>query len=293
MKLHTIFETYRKALVEGLSPVLFHFTNTTALKDILKHNEFLLTADIGTDSEIAQRKKDNFYYMSTTRHKLGGYSLGRSSGAMLVLDGRKLQNNYSGQAVDYYGSDLVDARQRTKSEAEDRIYSKDRSIPKAVKYIDEIHILYGDTLTTIEKRNIRQAYMLAKKHGIPTYFYKDKKSFQTLSKHRAIEFEASELYTSSEMNKIYQRQKSDYLQVWRELYHNIGHPERLSEDGKKTLMAINYDYYVEDEVRRLKADIHNTRREPSVAKLLNIMRKEKLNTVEEFIAFIRKGYHLV
>lgn len=293
MKLHTLLEHTRKALVEGLSPVLFHFTNTTALKDILKHNEFLLTADVGTDSEIAQRKKDNFYYMSTTRHKLGGYSLGRTSGAMMVLDGRKLQNKYAGQAVDYYGSDLTDATSRTKSEAEDRIYSKDRSIPNATKYIDEIHILYGDTLTTIEKRSIRQSYILAKKHNIPTYFYKDKKNFQTLSKHRAIEFEASELYTASEMNKIYQSRKRDYLKVWRELYHNIGHPERLSEEGKKTLMAINYDYYVQDEVRRLKADIHNTRREPSVVKLLNIMRKEKLTTVEEFITHIRNGYQLV
>ena len=99
---------FEKYLTEGISQILYHSTSIFALEQILKSNKFNLSTDLGTGSDVSLDKNRNkFFYFSTTRHKLGGFSLDPTEGSvMIVLDGRALSNNFSGKPVDYWGPEF-------------------------------------------------------------------------------------------------------------------------------------------------------------------------------------------
>jgi len=312
MKLNILLEKFREALVEGLSPVLFHYTSPEALRSILRKNEFRLSPDIGSDDEISHRKggKDDrsgrYYYMSTARHKIGGFSKDRKAGVMLVLDGVKLGYNYAGRPIDYVGQSIgyessedkpFSAGSRERSEAEDRVYSRESTIPKASKYIREIHILYGDTATNNDKRSIRVAYQMAtKKYDIPVYFYKNVRDFQLLNKVASIPFEGAELRTPTELrtqeDRIRAKKKANNTIVfaaWLELYNSIGQPlSSLSREASEQLSFLKMNDF--NEISNLKNAIRRDRNNSLIAKIIRIMRQNGFGTVEEFAEHIKNSY---
>ncbi len=135
----------KKNIAEGISSVVYHFMGIRNAESVLKQNKFRLTASAGTGAEQALQKGDRMYYLSTTRHKLGGYHIDNSwSGVVFELDGSKLAQNYAGQAVDYWGPEFYGrpgGKGPEKKEAEDRVYSYKPYITDANKYIKAVHVL--------------------------------------------------------------------------------------------------------------------------------------------------------
>ena len=269
--------------VAGLSPVLYHSTSVHNLISILESNTFRLTYSRLNKSE-GELSRKNLYFMSTSRHALGGYhkdAFGQTS--LLVLDGVKLSNKYSGSPVDYWGESFRKA-DPTKFEAEDRIWANTPTIPNAASYIREIRIYLGDdTGEDYVIRSTKKAVLSAKKLNIPTYVYKDKEAFLTGDRRKSLMVE--EWARRTEVDKPYRRfhrRDSENLQEWFELYFKKDR-EHLSKRARHRLM-----YLTEHDTHSvLETDIHNSKSSPALPKLVNIWRKEGIKSPKEFIELLR------
>lgn len=273
--------------VAGLSPVLYHSTDVRNLISVLESNTFRLTYSRVNKSERSL-SRENLYFMSTSRHALGGYhkdAFGQTS--LLVLDGVKLSNKYSGSPVDYWGERFRKA-DPTKFEAEDRIWANTPTIPNASSYIREIRIYLGDnTDEDYVIRSTKKAVLSAKKLNIPTYVYKDKEAFLTGNKRKSLRLE--EWARKTEVDRPYltfHKRDSEDLQVWFELYFKKDR-EHLSKRARDRLVYLTWP----DTHALLETAIHNSKRSPALPKLVNIWRKEGVKTPEEFIELLRDKWY--
>jgi hypothetical protein len=181
-----IMENWRKFLNESLNPVVYHFTSIHNLYGILKDNKFATSVALGSD-ELDKKKNKSFYFFSTTRIKNSSYARFMGNGyACLVLNGRKLNNNYRASAVDYWG-----AEEQGRTEAEDRIFTIKPYIENAIDYILEIHIgmdikeSYSD-LRKMDLLRLKQIETIMKENNISIFIYTREKDFLIQNKRKAL-----------------------------------------------------------------------------------------------------------
>lgn len=285
-------------LSEGISAVLYHFTGFDSLLKILKDNEFRLTTSIGTPSEVKLQQKyskdKKFFYLSTTRNKTGGYTLVSAGnfGAVINLDGRKLSNNYSGSALDYWGPDFRKGNPY-RFEMEDRIFHDKPTIPSAKKYIDEIHF-HVIQLNQRSKRTLRKILIELKKSNISYWMYDDGNAFVTQNKKKAISLNDVNL-VSKEKDKRYNFYTEE-LQPWLELWYTpVDQYEKLRDDAKRLLRnKIRHDLFNQANTS-LQASIHSERKERNkntreIEHLVRIMQKNNFKTVHEFVDSLKKKW---
>ena len=290
-------------LKERISSIVYHGTYIHRLYDILKTNEFHLTSNLGTSSD--QIGGDYFYYLSVARIKFGGYmrSFSLANACILVLDGDKFNNRYKGGPVDYWGrefrsaSDSLEGKLRN-DENEERIFSDNDTIPKAMSYIKEIHISMSDFKADNEDdffeivvehddyQTVKNIARLALSEGIPVYIYANPSAFQSLDTRKA----KTEIV------------KPDLVLALVQIYNNFTMKDLKNyaayEYSLKNL-AKYMNYYLagdpawgfdKDTIASLKADIHNARsnsdERQNIAKLTNIMKKEKVRTIEDLLVAV-------
>jgi hypothetical protein len=184
-------ESNSTILSEGLSDILYHFTYTSHLINILKYNKFATSSNLGSNAD-SWKDKGRFYFFSTQRTKgMSGYARHHGNVA-IVLDGRKLNNTFKGTPTDYWNwstkrsdyksiGDYTNALQS--EENEDRIVTNKPYIDNANKYIIEIHILVSENE---DKDRIVEIESLCKNLNIPVFFYTDDNSFKLQDKRKAI-----------------------------------------------------------------------------------------------------------
>lgn len=169
-----IITNYSKFITESISDIAYHFTNVVKVQNILKNDTFYLSNVLGSKSDYVINR-NHLFFLSTTRSKKSGYVTGNIK---IVLDGRKLNNNFKSISVDYWQysknpkhwseQDYINA---LSSEQEDRIVSNKPIIKNASKYIKAIHILIHPSFnydSIIEK---------SKERNIPLYFYNSDKDW--------------------------------------------------------------------------------------------------------------------
>lgn len=286
-------------LLEAATDELYHFTRLSNAATILENGYFKLAASVGTGSERQLQKSSKFYYFSTTRSKVGDYTLHGYylDGVVFNLNGRYLNTKYTSKPVDYWERMWI-GRPGRSSEAEDRIYSTEPTLPiptPATKLIDSIHVLYE-----IEKIKpddpvdrllwLRKVLLGAKKLGIPVYVYPTPRDWLTQNSRKRMN--TAELISKMQTQppaKSWGRTKHDYFKVWRELYFK-NKKEDLSKEANKFLYKL--DVYPRDAVSGLDADIHNARssNDPGLVKLLKIFRQLKINSPTEYIDFLNKKW---
>lgn len=182
--------TQPEKIAAGLSSVLYHWTLLPNAISILKDDRFKLT------KPELYGDKEGYYYLSTTRSKLGGYHINRK-GVVFVLDGAALSKEHKGEPFDYYEkSERTRPSEDTREgdEMEDRVLSKKPAIEHASKYIKEIHLcLSTNHIFTNEHYlgNVQNFIALAKKRGIPIYIYefKDMLAWLNQDKRKAMPLE--------------------------------------------------------------------------------------------------------
>jgi hypothetical protein len=274
----------------GLSPILYHFTLMDKAVSILEENKFKLKTMVGTAHEETISK--DYYYLSTTRHKLGGYHLDRDQGAILVLDGKKLATKYSGDPIDFWGEEFRKVSP-TKFEAEDRIWSKDPTIENAARYVLEVHVaikLGKDNYhLDYDLKSLRRLLNASQAHNIPVYVYDNEKDFKTLNKNHTIPlkdipFKEDEVKTEEEG---YPYTKTNYLEPWYELYVK-DNKEDLSKEAKALLYKFQYHDYYES----FYSDVHNakSREDPYLHKIVKVMQKHKWKKLREYYDFVKKKW---
>ena len=303
-----LLESKLNELFEGIGDVLYHYTDSYRLNQILERDAFRLTSDMGTDAERNVGKKDKPYYLSTARSRLGDYHTPVSSYAtgsvLLVLDGTQIKRDgYTGAPVDYWNMDRSKPREYWKDEMEDRIFSDEPWLENASKYIQEVHMYMPETEKP-EKRAtlVRKAMTKAKQMGIPAYLYDDPKAFNLLNKKKAtmrakdlnIEKDKLPLPGSADYEPGKYRglgPSKNYFAMWTEL---LLKPKTGTFTGRardyKNSLSMGADMYMKEAARTLSADIHNARKDPrqykNFDKFMATVKKLGLKSVNEIIQYI-------
>jgi len=301
----------RDLLIEGLSPVLYHYTHIEALRNILKQNKMRLSVAFGTKSDFDKNLK-KLYFLSLSRIKWGGFARSefydKNPSAMVVFDGKKLSNNYKGGSVDYWGREMRTSALQNKDlerylkndENEDRLVSDKDEIPNIKKFIKEVHVYVPENLTgryTGELQDLDKAYK-------PIYYYRTESAFKLLNKNKATTnlkdlkldvddttpFSDNEekrelynitsiinLYNAKNFNNLEKRDNEMMTTIWR-----TGGSEGMYFSDLKT--------QIENEIHNYKKD---GRYRDQIRELGKIIRKTKFNNVTELIHYlVRKVWKL-
>lgn len=156
------------AINEGITDIVYHFTNLMSLSEILKKNKFETSPSFGSTSDLNLNKKYP-YFFSTTRNKKTGFTSGN---VKIKLNGRKLGQNYKSIPLEYWSGKEIN-RRHIKPEHEDRILTNSDEIPDALKYIMEIHI----EQKSINEKILNNILNITKENTIPIYFYDNRNDF--------------------------------------------------------------------------------------------------------------------
>jgi len=191
----------KNILNEGLSQILFHFTNIGNLINILNENKFRTNKSF---QRINGKFIDMGYFFSTTRIRSSGFYGANDMSVCIVLDGRKLNTKYKGTPFEYFQDlsyfsktkkytqkDYIDALKQL--EQEDRIVTTKPDIPSAISYIIEINLLIPKNLSSKDDlyghyNTFKTAIFLCEENNIPVFVYDEKKYFKYNIKSKAIDF---------------------------------------------------------------------------------------------------------
>ncbi len=178
----------RVNFVSESNNVVFHYTTVGKLLQMLKSDTIEMTSTLGSSSEDNHSK--DFYYLSTTRHRLGGYHLNSTkAGSVLIrLNSTKLRSNLKQKPVNYWGEPKNEQHRAMFNEAEDRFTSNKPQIKNAKKFMEDVTILFpnGATQYASDRMDMRHVIAFCKKAKIPIRVYYDKDSFLADSKSKAM-----------------------------------------------------------------------------------------------------------
>jgi len=266
-----------------ISNVVYHFSSLHAALSILTENQFNLT--FITDTDFIDTPKQKYYYLSTTRSRMGSYHVNSYIGVLFKLNGQKLQSNYIGKPVDHWGREFRKVAP-SKNEMEDRIWNDEPYIKPANRYIDEMHVYFDTTFSENEydKRRLRKLLIEAKRKNIPTFVYTRQTSANLLDKRKAIPLDKIDLRTPN-LDKEYTRSIHDPLNVWLEFYIK-DKLEHLSIRAKKQLRSFDYP----DAIDVFLADVHNAKKgTPALHNIVKIL-KQKDWTTKDYFKFIKNKW---
>jgi hypothetical protein len=280
-------------LQEAATANLYHSTRLYQAAKILEQGAFNLAASVGTNAEFAHQKPGKFYYLSTTRSKVGDYTLHNyhTDGVIFNLNGDWLNQRYSAAPVDYWERSWM--RTGRTSEAEDRIYSNKPVIPlpdPATDLIQSIHVLYQREKIRKDDNSprwLRKLLLSAKLKGVPIFVYSQPQPWLMQDRRKTVDLSTLIGQSEPTMPAPWPRVAKDYFKEWRELYHKTD-INTLSPDGKRTMWQLQRDYHG-DLTRSLAADIHNSKskNDPALVKLLEIFRKLKINSPQEYVQYLK------
>lgn len=287
-----------KELLESVSSTVYHFTGLSSAAEILKNNQFRLTASSGTKTE-RNLAKGREYYLSTARSKVGDYTLHQfyKDGLVFELNGDWFNQRYRGGPVDYWGKNRSEGsgiKGRYK-EMEDRVFSNEPYIPfpkDPRNLIKSIHILWQwKPNETQNNQYLRTVLIRAKQLGIPYYIYEGEHEFVLQDTRRAIKVDVNKL-VNPDIRKFgdnFPRSEKDWFKGYREVYY-AKDKDSLTKEGKRAADKIMY--YFDDAVRGLEADLHNEKRKasPGLVKLLKIFRQIGVNDPWGFIMAMKKKW---
>ncbi len=290
-----------ESITEGVSSILYHVSSIHNVRDILTDNSIRLTPNFGTQAERGHEPEGKIYYLSTARSKTGSYgypvSKHQKQGAMIVFDGRALMSaGYTGKAMDYWGPEF---RALGKDEMEDRIFSKKPAIPKASKYIKEIHILFAkddDYRTPFVARVLKDLGYKAKRLNIPLYIYTDQDAYALLNKAKSLPVtsvasDADRLPlpdTDVEPRGYRGGPARNNFGGWIELL-KTNDESKLSKDGKYALHRAGYM----DTNLGVDADIHNARSDRGRAhldKFLAVLQQFNIKSSTELMTYVNNKF---
>lgn len=134
MKSFNFFNIVKQVLNESFQDYEYHFTNFYTAYSICKSNRIPLAPTLGKGTE-RHINGNNIFFLSLTRRRNGevGYSSHRN--VRIVFDGNKLNTQFKGKAIDYWGNSMG------KNEMYRKLYNYDErkanpSIP--IKYKNDL-----------------------------------------------------------------------------------------------------------------------------------------------------------
>ena len=279
----------QEIITETLSRVAYHYTNVSSALKIVKSGVFELSSSLGSIEQQYAPKGYN-YFLSTTRTKMGNYHRSRASnyGVIFVLDGNWFNNHYVSRPIDYWENRNPQASHHRDSEAEDRVFSREPTIP--IGGVVAIHVLadvgeghpHGNAM-------VRELLIAAKTSGIKTYLYDEFNDWANLDTRKTIR----PTHLKGQRDPAWNRpkRKAGYMQHWIELMM-INDQSKLSKRADQMRYSLNYTYDRQDAVHALSTDLSNARKpdngqeRAAAVKIIAYMRQHRLNTVADFVEHI-------
>lgn len=289
-------KTFLSHIEERVSDIVFHFTSIYNAKSIVESGLFRLSTHLGTSADRLSHKKEELFFFSLARTPFSSFIDPYWEGVMFELDGRALSAKYRGAPVDYWGAGWQ------KSEAEDRIFSREQHIP-LLPYTSAVHIYYRDETGDMDRHSarihrIKDIVGGCLKKKIPVFVYDDVNSFK--SRRNPIPLQQF-ISTVKSLKKVehspfFRFRRSDF-DVWvkmamfpiDEMMTRGMTKDALGELIKARLGDRAYRKiwdlrgYRNDNISSLSADIHNNKNKESVMKLVKAFRHVGADTSEQFI----------
>jgi hypothetical protein len=283
----------KEIITESLSRVAFHYTNIANALKIIKTGQFELSSKLGGIEQQYGPKGYN-YFLSTTRTSTGNYHRSRASsyGVMFVLNGNWFNNHYISKPIDYWENRNPQVSHHRDSEAEDRVFSRDPSIP--IGGVDAIHVLaVVDGSNAHGNAMVRELLIGAKTQGIKTYLYSDFNAWASLDTRKAIG--PAHLTGQRDPQWFRPKRKAGYMQHWIELMM-INDKSKLSKKADEMRYSLSYAYDKQDAIRALEVDMGNARKPDSgqerqaAVKIIAYMRQHKLHDIAQFVNHIAEKW---
>jgi len=271
---------------ESLSQVAFHYTNTYTAAKILNSGVFQLSSSLGS-IEQQYAPKGMPYFLSTTRSRQGGYhkTIGPAA-TLFVLDGNWFNQHYVSRPIDYWENRNPQVSHHRTSEAEDRVFSKEPTIP--IDGVTAVH-MYCDPGADAEVKAVtRQALITAKRLGIPAYFYTDSTAWRNFDTRKQGDVS---MLTGKERGAGYFSRHKGFLVPWLELMQ-AKNKSQLSKRANDIRYNLQYTYDKGTAYDSLKTDFSNARRpsggadRENAVKIIKFMQQNKLSTLEDFVNFL-------
>ncbi len=161
-------------ILERVSDILFHATSRENALSILQQNLFHLK-HTGVDGLPDTTRE---YCMSAARSKTNGFFQDGACTAVLVLDGNKFNDRYTGHAVDW----MAGTDKYRRSEMEDRIFSDKPEIPNARTYVREVHVSLLSGYGIQARKVVYDIHVLCHNLNIPFYGYTNEAEFKDMDK---------------------------------------------------------------------------------------------------------------
>jgi hypothetical protein len=274
-------------LVERISSRVFHYTRVGTAVQILKSGKFELSHVLGSDWEERYASKNYPYFLSTTRTRVGGYHgyVGQDA-VLLELDGNFYNQHYPGKAIDYWGNRNPTKDHHKAHEAEDRIFSRDSTIPAVIITID---LYISPTADDSARARGRQLVILAKKSNIPINIFNNQEAWRLRDTRKPAEL--SQLKGVDPARGYVRRRKGGYLKPWMELMQ-AKQQNQLSQNADKKRYALMYTYDKQQLTQSLLVDLSNARKpgpDPdrnNAVKIIQFMRQNRLDTVKDFVDYL-------
>ena len=212
---------------------------------------------------------------------------------MFVMDGSWFNSRYEVKPVDYWGGGIDRTR-----ETEDRVFSRDASIPT-----DSIRLMHVFLKSKDEHKSpiVRQVLLIAKTAGLPCYLYSDEKAWRLLDTRRALPVTADmDLLKGAVPIKPQSKyMPTNYIEPWLELVYKKTKEELTPRADKLRYLLIYYtkrDIQYGDEQKvgeQLNRELSNARKPDNTgyktaAKLIKYLRVNKLSTTDFVKAMVSK-----
>lgn len=173
----------KQTINEALSSKVYHFTYIENLYKMLKDGVIRLSSSLtnGGADDFGQR----LFFLSLTRNKDVRQGFSHKCNVRIELDGDKLNNNFKGKAISYWGKSMgknyymtqekeIPAIQ-TRTENEDRLFTNKPVLTDFQRYVVRIDILAGGSF---DNEIIGSIAALANlQYHIKVYIYETEKDF--------------------------------------------------------------------------------------------------------------------
>lgn len=292
-------------LTEAASDVLYHITLIRNASNILSERRFRLSTSVMNRRERTFQTKNRYYYLSTTRSKLGDYIGQNSYGTALVfkLNGRWFTERYKSFPMDYVSNSRNKAETRSfrsntiGPEMEDRITSTKPYIyfpENASDAITELHLLVSPVyISSYDQPYVRTIIVESKRLQIPLFIYEDETNFILQNKKKTVKIEdiIPKLSTPRKLPAplaIHRNARSeDKVKSLRELYYKTDE-SKLSDNSRELLLkvqALSVGELAGNILQQM--DLASEYHRNSLERLLAIFSKEKIRSPKEFAIFLK------
>lgn len=277
---------------ESITDIVYHASDIHNAVGIVDDGKLSLRPVSVNNHEIEfAKRKNQIYFLSTTRSKLGHYHSKERAFVVFQLDGKKLSHNYSASPVDYFHTDKNYKSRDKGDEMEDRLYSSNPEIP-LWKYLVSVSIV-ADNNDPYYGAAIHHIVETLSKHKIPYKLFKDIKHYYNNKSDLTLnDYDNDTMYAPDKHVHKPDEQSEKILAAYVELLQGKEW-ETLSDTAREVYDNLHW-YDIQRLIRKITTSSHSTKFNKSdiVHQYLMLAKKHNIKNQNDLIKIIQNNYSI-